>query len=198
MNSQANEENTSQQGEAHNENKPQEDGKERINSSLPLPQELIQQFPEEIRPLLIQSLLIYGEQYSGPIAHPRIPEGWERILPGSADRILRLSEQQQQHRFGMETRAQRAAILRDRVGIVLGFVLGIGLLALSAYAIALGVALASVAIVASSIASVAGVYVYSFERSKKELQEKRNALHKPSVAPSLPDSQQKKLRNPTE
>lgn len=75
MNSQVNEENSSQQGEAHNENEPQEGGHEHINPSIPLPQELIQQFPEEIRPLLIQSLLIYGEQYSGPIAHPRIPEG---------------------------------------------------------------------------------------------------------------------------
>lgn len=97
----------------------------------------------------------------------------------------------------MEMRAQRAAILRDRFGIALGFVLGIALLALAAYAIAMGVALASVAIVGSSIASVAGVYVYSFRSSKKELQEKRNNLQQPSIVPKLPESKQEEPSDPS-
>ncbi len=195
MSSQPDDGNPSRQDKSSRENESLSNRRERLNSDNPLPQELIQHIPEEIRSE-IMSILLYREQYSGPIAHPKIGEGWERILPGSADRILSLTEQQQQHRFEMEKRGQKAAILRERVGIVLGFVLGIALLALSAYAIAWGVALASVAIVGSSIVSLAGVYIYSSQTSKKELQEKRRALNQPSVAPRLPDGNQKEPSDP--
>lgn len=98
----------------------------------------------------------------------------------------------------MEERGQQSAILRGRVGIGLGFILGMALLALAAYAIAMGVALASVAFVGTSIASVSGVYIYSYRNAAKELQEKRNSLEQPSIAPSLPESKQAESSDPSQ
>ncbi|MDE2775168.1 MAG: hypothetical protein OXI77_04415, partial [Chloroflexota bacterium] len=52
----------------------------------PIPPELIEYIPEEKREEII-SRIVLQEQYSGPLAHPRIVAGYERQLPGSTDRI---------------------------------------------------------------------------------------------------------------
>lgn len=35
--------------------------------------------------------------YRGPVMHPEIAEHYERVLPGSADRIIKLTEKEQSH-----------------------------------------------------------------------------------------------------
>ena len=74
----------------------------------PIPPELIGFIPEDQREEII-SRIVLQEQYAGPLAHPSIVEGYERYLPGSADRILTMAEVQQRHRFQQEDRAQVAA-----------------------------------------------------------------------------------------
>ena len=41
-------------------------------------------------------------EFSGPIPPPSIIEGYERVLPGSADRIISMAEKQSEHRQKME------------------------------------------------------------------------------------------------
>lgn len=43
-----------------------------------------------------------SEQFSGPIAHPRHLREYEQILAGSAERIIRMAERQQDHNAEME------------------------------------------------------------------------------------------------
>jgi uncharacterized membrane protein len=38
------------------------------------------------------------EQFSGPIPHPNILESYNRILPGAAERILSMAEEEQKRR----------------------------------------------------------------------------------------------------
>lgn len=42
------------------------------------------------------------EQHSGPIPHPDIIKQYEEILPGAADRIISMAENQSSHRQAME------------------------------------------------------------------------------------------------
>lgn len=39
------------------------------------------------------------EHYTGAIPHPKIIEGFEKVLPGAADRILTMAEKEQEKRF---------------------------------------------------------------------------------------------------
>lgn len=43
-------------------------------------------------------------QYSGPIPPPDILRGHEAVLPGSADRVLKMAERQLEHRIAMENK----------------------------------------------------------------------------------------------
>lgn len=152
-----------------------------------IPPELIRDIPEEKRELIIREMILH-EQYSGPIAHPRIIAGYERYLPGSADRILTMAEQQQSHRMKLEDRGQEAAIQRDKRGMHLGFVLSLALMLVSLVAILSGYDLAGFGMIAISTVSLAGVFLYSRHRTRNELRDKREALEKPSMPPELLDS----------
>jgi uncharacterized membrane protein len=63
-------------------------------------------------------------QYQGPIPPPEHFAGYERVLPGAAERILRLAEQQASHRQSLETAVIHADIAASRRGTVVAAVLG--------------------------------------------------------------------------
>ena len=152
-----------------------------------IPPELIRDIPEEKRELIIREMILH-EQYSGPIAHPRIIAGYERYLPGSADRILTMAEQQQSHRMELENRGQAAAIQRDKRGMYLGSGLSLALMGICLAAILSGYSLAGFGALFTHIITMAGVFLYSRHLTRNELRDKREALEKPSMPPELLDS----------
>ncbi len=153
----------------------------------PIPPELIEYIPEEKREEAI-SRIVLQEQYSGPLAHPRIVAGYERYLPGSADRILTMVETQLNHRLEQENRGQQAAIERDKRAMNRGFVLALVLMLLSAFALYLGSDLVGFGFVATSVVSLAGVFLYSHRSTRQELREKEAALQQPAKPPELSET----------
>jgi uncharacterized membrane protein len=84
-----------------------------------------------------QVTLQVSQGFSGPIPPPDLLVGYERALPGSADRIIRLAEQEQIHRHAREDREdqlQRQVCAHIRVETTLGqvFALIIGVVAICA------------------------------------------------------------------
>ncbi len=45
---------------------------------------------EDFSPVIEQKLV--AEQFLGPLPHPNILEGYEKLLPGTADRIISMAE----------------------------------------------------------------------------------------------------------
>jgi len=90
--------------------------------------------------------------HSGPLPAPETLEGYEEILPGAAERILRMAEKQQDGRLALEARQLDAdidhrdemariqrrvhtgAFISDYLGQALGFAVAVGSLGLAAYA----------------------------------------------------------------
>ncbi len=105
---------------------------------------------------------------------------YEEILPGSADRILKMAEREQARQIDYDIR-----------GLVFGFIAALCLIALSAYVVSLGFAWQSVGVVIGSIAGTAGTFIYSNRSRRQELREKRAALQQPSAAPELSDAADK-------
>ena len=69
--------------------------------------------------------VIQGE-FSGPIPPPSIIEGYERVLPGSADRIITMAEKQSEHRQKMEEKMISAESRDSLLGVIFAFLLGVG------------------------------------------------------------------------
>ncbi|MBT2130353.1 DUF2335 domain-containing protein [Aliiroseovarius lamellibrachiae] len=64
--------------------------------------------------------VLMSEQFSGPIAHPRHLEKYERIQSGAADRIISMAEAQQVHHIEMDQRIVAAEVADRKLGMWLG------------------------------------------------------------------------------
>ena len=62
--------------------------------------------------------------FSGPIPHPQILAGYEKIVPGAGDRILRMAENEAKHRHSVDDRCIRADSRDGLLGIIAAFVIG--------------------------------------------------------------------------
>ena len=65
-----------------------------------IPQAILDALPEDIRTSVIQAAL-----FSGPLPPPGMYREYEEVLPGSANRLMELTEDQQKHRHKWESDA---------------------------------------------------------------------------------------------
>lgn len=100
--------------------KEQENSKELIDEESM--REIMQVNQSEVKKVVAE--VIQGE-FSGPIPPPSIIEGYERVVPGSADRIIKMAERQSLHRQQMEEKMIDAESRDSLLGVIFAFVLGI-------------------------------------------------------------------------
>ncbi|MCY3865406.1 MAG: DUF2335 domain-containing protein [Chloroflexi bacterium] len=92
-------------------------------ANTPISAELIQDIPQEKRAEFLRAIVAFRlhieqvEQYSGPIPHPNIVERFEQTLPGSADRILSMAEEQQTANIEYERQDQQIRLRVDMTAI---------------------------------------------------------------------------------
>lgn len=67
----------------------------------------------------------YEEKYSGPIPHPKHLEAYENICKGLADRLVKMAEAQQSHRFNIENKAITEQVGSNKRGQWFAFILAI-------------------------------------------------------------------------
>ena len=87
---------------------------------------------EDVQKKKSRSLNVRGSSFSGPIPPPNIIKGYEEILPGSADRIIAMAENQSKHRQKMEEIKFRSESRDGLLGIIFAFVLGISCIIVAA------------------------------------------------------------------
>ncbi len=70
--------------------------------------------PDESR----QSVLaMRSAMFAGPLPPPEILQGYNDIVPGSAARLLKMAEKQQEHRMELERNQSRSGIWRSYLGL---------------------------------------------------------------------------------
>lgn len=80
--------------------------------------EIVKQEVAAVREVVVQAI---KEEFSGPIPPPDIIEKYERILPGAADRIITMAEQQATHRQAMEKKMIESESRDGLLGIIFAF-----------------------------------------------------------------------------
>lgn len=111
--------------------------------------------------------------FQGPLPPPEILAGYERVLPGAADRIISMAEMNQRHRHGLEARVIPAGIVSERIGQVFAFVLYLGTLASGTYLVSIGRDTIGLTEMLATTAAFAGLYVKGQIEKKRELRGKR-------------------------
>jgi len=118
---------------------------------------------------------ISAESYSGPLPQPEELGKYESILPGAADRIITMAEQEQAQRHNAERTFLelrrlniQADYARSNRGLYLGAAVALAIVAAGALMAYLGQSAEAVAVVVGTIAGVAGVFVYGAQTRRRD------------------------------
>jgi uncharacterized membrane protein len=95
-------------------------------------------------------------------------ERYNQIVPGAADRILKMAEDQAVHRMGLEKSVIASDIKKSEIGQWFAFIIAFGGLVISVWSIFKGMQLAGGLIGSIDIASLAGLFIYGRSQKAKE------------------------------
>ena len=114
------------------------------------------------------------QSFSGPLPPPEILKKFDEVVPGAAERIIKMAEEQSTHRKDLEKKVIESDIARSKWGQVLGFAIAIAGLAASTLIAIYGSAIAGGIIGVGTLASLVGVFMYGATTRSKERVEKRS------------------------
>ncbi len=84
-------------------------------------EKIIQDLPNEEKDKFVAAIYAYEKKsWSGPLPSPEDFERYEKVLPGSMDRVLTVMEKQADHRMAEETKEQDARIRQTKTGQLIG------------------------------------------------------------------------------
>lgn len=104
---------------------------------------------------------------------PVILQQYNQIVPGSAERIISMAEEQSKHRRDLESRVIKSGIENSKLGIWCGLAIGlVGLISTTLIAI-FGNPVLSGFIGFGTLGSLVGVFIYGSQQRKQEREESR-------------------------
>ncbi len=121
--------------------------------------------------------------WSGPIPPPSALQGYENIIPGSANRILEMAEKQTEHRIELEKIVIQGDTTRSYVGLIAGFILSAMVIVGGIYLISTGHDWAGGVLVGLDLVGLASVFVYG-SRSRRAEREQKSSETTPPQTPT--------------
>jgi uncharacterized membrane protein len=98
--------------------------------------------------------------FSGPLPPPEVLRGYESILPGLADRVVRMAENQSTHRQRLESRVIWFDGIRSSLGLVFGFVIALAGIVGGVYLILSGNSITGLASLVVPLGVIVGAFIY--------------------------------------
>jgi len=141
--------------------------------------------PEEQRVTAVMSAVY---RFSGPLPPPEELAKYEQILPGSANRIISMAEQQSSHRQELEKTVIGANARTQTWGLVSAFIIAMTAIGGGIWLSARGMSGAGLTSIITALAALVGVFVFGKSQQKKELAEKEQSLAEPSDSALKPKS----------
>lgn len=135
--------------------------------------------PEERRETAeIVGAAVEISRFSGPLPPPEELAKYEQVLAGSADRIIRMAEQQATHRQSLERAAIGSNAQVQKWGLVCAFIVAMTAIVGGIWLSLKGMSGAGLTSIIGALAALVGVFVYGKSEQKKELKKKSDELAK--------------------
>lgn len=77
--------------------------------------------------------MVEAASFTGPLPPPSMYRGYEEVNPGSADRILRMAENEQEHRTTWEQKALKLNGLNAVAGQYIGLIIALACIGCATY-----------------------------------------------------------------
>jgi len=135
----------------------------------------------------IFSAAFSASMYAGPLPPPEQLRAYEEVLPGSADRILKMAENQADHRQTIEKVAVSGGNRRSWWGLWTGFAISVIALGLSATLVLKGHDWAGLSLGTIDIVALASVFVTGRRAQGRERVQKDQATQLTPTLPATPN-----------
>jgi len=112
------------------------------------------------------------QSFSGPIPHPSTLEGYERLVKGSADRIIQMAEKQVTHRHSIEKKIIKSETLNSLLGVIFAFVIAMTTVLGGVWVMVNGSVWGGGFLGAAGLLGLVSVFIYG-TRSRREEREKK-------------------------
>lgn len=99
--------------------------------------------------------------YQGPLPPPNALEKYENILPGSAERILRMAEAQAIHRQKQEEKIVNTTTFTQKLGIGFGFSIAMSGILGGIFLIISGFDVGGLVAILGTLTALTGIFIYS-------------------------------------
>ncbi len=130
-------------------------------------EEVIKTLPKEKQEVLVAGIMQI-QSFSGPIPPPEIMQGYESVLPGSANRILTMAENQSAHRMEMEQSIVKRSLNQKTFGLIMASVLAVAILGMVVYFAILGLVWLAGVLATTSLLGVLVVLVLGKTPNEKD------------------------------
>ena len=141
---------------------------------------LLDKLPRQDRPRLLR--LIQGQiqikSYSGPIPSPEQLAEFETILPGLADRLVSMAENQSAHRIETEKFVVRSQQRQSGVGQVLAFIIAVLAICGGIYLTVIGHPEVGIVLSGGTVVSLVGIFVLGKRQQRDNLKDKQRSFQK--------------------
>lgn len=144
---------------------------------------------ERERPELLRALRITASSFSGPLPPPEVLAAYEEALPGSAERIIRMAEEQGSHRREMEKQEITANIKSQTRGQYLAFVLAFIVSLGGIYLLATGHGVEGLVALLTPLAGLVGLFLVTRSRARKEAESAKDLRKALGETPQTPIAQ---------
>lgn len=128
--------------------------------------------------------------YKGPIPPPEVLEGYERIVPGSAKRIIDNALKQSEHRRALEQIVIKGDNRRADWGLYIGAAIASMMILCGSGLVALGFPGSGTAVATVSVVGLTSVFVYGSISRRREREHKSELMNRldSQTASSTPSS----------
>lgn len=119
-------------------------------------------------PVVREEHRVVAAEFSGPLPLPEHLARYDEILPGSAERMLKMAESQALHRQRIESAVIDSGAQNSRLGLVFAFIICMTCLAISAWGMYVGNGIAGAVVGALGLGSIVGAFIYGTNSNRKE------------------------------
>jgi len=135
---------------------------------------LFQGISKEKRQQIIKSLVFtLHKTHIGPLPDIDTLEGYARLIPDGAERVMKMAEKQSDHRMKLEDKVITAQIRQSSTGQILAFIIGIAALAGSVYCIVSGYEIGGAVLGAGGITGLVTAFIKGKSSQDRDLKDKR-------------------------
>ena len=112
------------------------------------------------------------QSFQGPIPHPEILKGYNKVVPDAAERILKMAEKQASHRQFIEKKVVSSGIRNETLGLIMAFVIVVGTIASGIFLIFTDKGLLGLSSVIVAIVGAASVFIIGKKSNRKHNKQK--------------------------